>query len=171
MAWSAAFVSWDIASAGVPRDLFCPDQRHTIYVERMVDSTNVEVALQYNDGFAETVLPFANNIHTVDGGTHVAGFRAALTTSLNTWSRKSGTLAEKEANLSGDDVREGLTAVISVKLTDPQFEGQTKAKLGNADIKGIVQNVVAEGIVQHLEENPADGRRIIEKCLTAARAR
>jgi DNA gyrase subunit B len=142
-----------------------------IYVERMVDRTSVEVALQYNDGFAETVLPFANNIHTVDGGTHVAGFRSALTSSLNTWARRSGTLSEKEANLSGDDVREGLTAVISVKLTDPQFEGQTKAKLGNADIKGIVQNVVTEGIVQHLEENPADGRRIIEKCLTAARAR
>jgi DNA gyrase subunit B len=142
-----------------------------IYVERMVDSTSVEVALQYNDGFAETVLPFANNIHTIDGGTHVAGFRAALTTSLNTWARKSTTLSEKEANLTGDDVREGLTAVISVKLTDPQFEGQTKAKLGNADIKGIVQNVVTEGIIQHLEENPADGRRIIEKSVTAARAR
>src|SRR5918996_384655 len=142
-----------------------------IYVERVVDKTSVEVALQYNDGFAENVLPFANNIHTVDGGTHVAGFRSALTSSLNTWARRSGTLAEKEANLSGDDVREGLTAVISVKLTDPQFEGQTKAKLGNADIKGIVQNVVTEGIIQHLEENPADGRRIIEKCLTAARAR
>src|SRR5687767_10255594 len=134
-----------------------------IYVERMVGSTSVEVALQYNDGFAENVLPFANNIHAVDGGTHVAGFRAALTTPLNTWARKSSTLSEKEANLSGDDVREGLTAVISVKLTDPQFEGQTKAKLGNADIKGIVQNVVTEGIIQHLEENPADGRRIIEK--------
>ena len=134
-------------------------------------STSVEVALQYNDGFAENVIAFANNIHTVDGGTHVAGFRAALTTSLNTWARKSSTLSEKEANLSGDDVREGLTAVISVKLTDPQFEGQTKAKLGNADIKGIVQNVVTEGIIQHLEENPADGRRIIEKCLTSARAR
>ncbi|HET9877933.1 MAG TPA: DNA topoisomerase (ATP-hydrolyzing) subunit B [Candidatus Limnocylindria bacterium] len=142
-----------------------------IYVEKLVNGTNVEVALQYNDGFAETVLPFANNIHTVDGGTHVAGFRSALTGSLNTWSRKSGTLSEKEANLSGEDVREGLTAVISVKLTDPQFEGQTKAKLGNADIKGIVQNVVTEGIIQHLEENPADGRRIIEKCLTSARAR
>jgi DNA gyrase subunit B len=142
-----------------------------IYVERLVGSTNVEVALQYNDAFAENVIAFANNINTVDGGTHVAGFRSALTSSLNTWSRKSGTLSEKEANLSGEDVREGLTAVISVKLTDPQFEGQTKAKLGNADIKGIVQNVVAEGIVQHLEENPADGRRIIEKCLTAARAR
>ncbi|HET6745676.1 MAG TPA: DNA topoisomerase (ATP-hydrolyzing) subunit B [Candidatus Limnocylindria bacterium] len=142
-----------------------------IHVERLVDGTNVEVALQYNDGFAENVLAFANNIHTVDGGTHVAGFRAALTGSLNDWARKSSTLSEKEANLSGDDVREGLTAVISVKLTDPQFEGQTKAKLGNADVKGIVQRVVTEGIIQHLEENPADGRRIIEKSLTAARAR
>ena len=142
-----------------------------IYVEKLVAGTNVEVALQYNDAFNENVLAFANNIHTVDGGTHVAGFRSALTGSLNTWSRKSGTLSEKEANLSGEDVREGLTAVISVKLTDPQFEGQTKAKLGNADIKGIVQNVVTEGIIQHLEENPADGRRIIEKCLTSARAR
>jgi DNA gyrase subunit B len=101
----------------------------------------------------------------------VTGFRAALTSSLNDWARKSGTLSEKEANLSGDDVREGLTAVISVKLTDPQFEGQTKAKLGNADVKGAVQTVLTDGIIQHLEENPADGRRIIEKSLTAARAR
>ncbi|PZR62460.1 MAG: DNA topoisomerase (ATP-hydrolyzing) subunit B [Chloroflexi bacterium] len=142
-----------------------------IHVEKVVDGTSVEVALQYNDSFAENVLPFANNIHTVDGGTHVTGFRAALTSSLNDWARKSGTLSERDANLSGDDVREGLTAVISVKLTDPQFEGQTKAKLGNADVKGIVQGAVADGIVQHLEENPADGRRIIEKSLTAARAR
>jgi len=142
-----------------------------IHVERVVDGTSVEVALQYNDGFAENVLAFANNIHTVDGGTHVTGFRAALTSSLNDWARKSSTLSEKDANLAGDDVREGLTAVISVKLTDPQFEGQTKAKLGNADVKGIVQTVVADGIVQHLEENPADGRRIIEKSVTAARAR
>jgi len=134
-----------------------------IHVERVVDGTSVEVALQYNDGFAENVLAFANNINTVDGGTHVTGFRAALTTSLNDWARRSGTLSEKEANLSGDDVREGLTAVISVKLTDPQFEGQTKAKLGNAEVKGIVQAVVTDGIVQHLEENPSDGRRIIEK--------
>src|SRR4029077_16679176 len=142
-----------------------------IHVERIVDGTSVEVALQYNDGFAENVLAFANNINTVDGGTHVTGFRAALTTSLNDWARRSGTLSEKEANLSGDDVREGLTAVISVKLTEPQFEGQTKAKLGNAEGKGIVQAVGTDGIVQHLEENPADGRRIIEKSLTAARAR
>ena len=150
------------------RDVLNP---RPIHVERLVEGTSVEVALQYNDGFAETVLPFANNIHTVDGGTHVAGFRAALTSSLNGWARKSGTLNEKEANLSGDDVREGLTAVISVKLTDPQFEGQTKAKLGNAEVRAAVQNVVTDGIMQHLEENPADGRRIIEKCLTAARAR
>jgi DNA gyrase subunit B len=142
-----------------------------IHVERMVDTTSVEVALQYNDGFAENVLAFANNIHTVDGGTHVTGFRAALTSSLNDWARKAGVLSEKDANLSGDDVREGLTAVISVKLTDPQFEGQTKAKLGNADVKGAVQAAVADGIIQHLEENPADGRRIIEKSVTAARAR
>jgi DNA gyrase subunit B len=150
------------------RDVLNP---RPIHVERLVGSTSVEVALQYNDGFAETVLPFANNIHTVDGGSHVTGFRAALTGSLNDWARKAGVLPEREANLSGDDVREGLTAVISVKLTDPQFEGQTKAKLGNADVKGIVQTVVADGIGQHLEENPADGRRIIEKCVTAARAR
>jgi DNA gyrase subunit B len=142
-----------------------------IHVERMMDSTSVEVALQYNDGFAENVLAFANNIHTVDGGTHVTGFRAALTGSLNDWARRAGVLSEKDGNLSGDDVREGLTAVISVKLTDPQFEGQTKAKLGNADVKGAVQTALTDGISQHLEENPADGRRIIEKCLTAARAR
>ncbi len=142
-----------------------------IHVERVVEGTSVEVALQYNDGFTENVIAFANNIHTVDGGTHVTGFRAALTSSLNDWARKSGTLSDKEANLSGDDVREGLTAVISVKLTDPQFEGQTKAKLGNADVKGIVQTVLTDGIIQHLEENPADGRRIIEKSITAARAR
>src|SRR5688500_4446669 len=124
-----------------------------IYVERLVDSTNVEVALQYNDAVAENVLAFANNIHTVDGGTHAAAFSAHLTRSLHTAYRKPGTLSEKEANLSGDDVPEGLTAVISVNLTDPHFEGQTKAQLGNADIQGIVQNVVAEGIVQHFDEN------------------
>jgi DNA gyrase subunit B len=150
------------------RDVLHP---RPIHVERLVDMTSVEVALQYNDGFAENVLAFANNIHTVDGGTHVTGFRTALTASLNEWARKAAVLSDKDANLSGDDVREGLTAVISVKLTDPQFEGQTKAKLGNADVKGIVQAVVTDGITQHLEENPADGRRIIEKCVTAARAR
>jgi len=142
-----------------------------IYVERKEGTTAVEVALQYNDSYAENVLAFANNINTVDGGTHVTGFRAALTSSLNDWARKAGVLKDSDGNLSGDDVREGLTAVISVKLTDPQFEGQTKAKLGNAEVKGQVQAAVTDSLTQYLEENPGDGRRIIEKCLTAARAR
>ena len=142
-----------------------------IYVERREGTTAVEVALQYNDSYTENVLAFANNINTVDGGTHVTGFRAALTSSLNDWARRAGVLKDSDGNLSGDDVREGLTAVISVKLTDPQFEGQTKAKLGNAEVKGQVQTAVTDSLGQYLDENPADGRRIIEKCLTAARAR
>jgi DNA gyrase subunit B len=142
-----------------------------IYVERREGDTMVEVALQYNDTYTENVLAFANNINTVDGGTHVTGFRAALTSSLNDWARKAGVLKGSDGNLSGDDVREGLTAVISVKLTDPQFEGQTKAKLGNAEVKGQVQAAVTDSLMQYLEENPGDGRRIIDKCLTASRAR
>ena len=142
-----------------------------IAVEKREGATSIEVALQYNDSFTENVFAFANNINTVDGGTHVTGFRAALTSSLNDWARKAGILKDADSNLSGDDVREGLTAVVSVKLVDPQFEGQTKAKLGNAEVKAQVQAAVAEGIVQYLEENPGDGRRIIEKSLTAARAR
>ena len=142
-----------------------------IYVERREGSSSIEVALQYNDSYAENVFSFANNINTVDGGTHLTGFRAALTRSLNDYARRAGILKDADANLSGDDVREGLTAVVSVKLVDPQFEGQTKAKLGNAEIKGPVEAAVAEGIGQYLDENPADGRRMIEKSLTAARAR
>ena len=142
-----------------------------IYVERREGSTAVEVALQYNETYTENVLAFANNINTPDGGSHVTGFRAALTSSLNDWARRAGVLKEQDNNLSGDDVREGLTAVISVKLTDPQFEGQTKAKLGNPEVKGQVQTAVADSLGQYLDENPSDGRRIIEKCLTAARAR
>jgi DNA gyrase subunit B len=142
-----------------------------IYCEKREGSTSVEVALQYNDTYTENVLAFANNINTVDGGTHVTGFRAALTSSLNDWARRASVLKDSDANLSGDDVREGLTAVVSVKLTEPQFEGQTKAKLGNAEVKGQVQTALAEALGQYLDENPGDGRRIIEKCLTAARAR
>ncbi len=142
-----------------------------IAIERRDGSTTIEVALQYNDAYAETVLAFANNIHTVDGGTHVTGFRAALTSSLNDWARRQGIIKDSKDNLSGDDVREGLTAVISVKLTEPQFEGQTKAKLGNADVKGQVQAAVSEGLSQFLDENPGDGRRIIDKSMTAQRAR
>ncbi|MEA2622580.1 MAG: gyrase subunit [Chloroflexota bacterium] len=146
-------------------------QARPISIDRRDGPTSIEVAIQYNDSFTENVLAFANNINTVDGGTHVAGFRAGLTTSLNEWARRQGIIKDSNGNLSGDDVREGLTAVISVKLTEPQFEGQTKAKLGNADVKGQVQGAVTEGIRQYLEENPSDGRRIIEKSLTAARAR
>ena len=148
-----------------------PCGNRPIYVDRREGSTSVEVALQYNDAYTENVLAFANNINTVDGGTHVTGFRAALTSSLNDWAHRAGVLKDSDGNLSGDDVREGLTAVISVKLTDPQFEGQTKAKLGNAEVKGQVQTAVADSLGQYLDENPGDGRRIIEKCLTAARAR
>jgi DNA gyrase subunit B len=150
------------------RDVLHP---RPIYVEKREGTTQIEVALQYNDTYTESVFAFANNINTVDGGTHITGFRAALTSSLNDYARKQAILKDADANLSGDDVREGLTAVISVKLTDPQFEGQTKAKLGNAEVKGQVQAAVTEGINQYLEENPQDARRIIEKSLTAARAR
>ena len=141
------------------------------YVERRIGETAVEVALQYNDSFAESVYTFANNINTVDGGAHLSGFRAALTRSLNDYARKSGILKDSDANLSGEDVREGLTAVVSVKVLDPQFESQTKNKLNNAEVGPAVQSVVNAGLDQFLAENPTDGRRILEKCLTAARAR
>jgi len=126
-----------------------------IYVEKKEPAASIEVALQYNDTYAENVFSFANNINTVDGGTHLTGFRAALTRSLNDYARRAGILKDADANLSGDDVREGLTAVVSVKLVDPQFEGQTKAKLGNAEVKGPVEAAVTEGIGQYLDENPA----------------
>ncbi|HEY3062343.1 MAG TPA: DNA topoisomerase (ATP-hydrolyzing) subunit B [Chloroflexota bacterium] len=141
------------------------------YVERRSGDTAIEVALQYNDSFAESVYTFANNINTVDGGTHLSGFRAALTRSLNDYARKSGILKDSDANLSGEDVREGLTAVVSVKVIDPQFESQTKNKLNNAEVGPAVQTIVNAGLDQFLSENPLDGRRILEKCLTAARAR
>jgi len=142
-----------------------------ISVDRRENGTIIEVALQYNDSYTESTFAFANNINTVDGGTHLTGFRAALTTSLNEYARRAGILRESDANLTGDDVREGLTAVVSVKLQEPQFEGQTKAKLGNAEVRVQVQAAVTEGVGQYLDENPAVGRRIIEKSLTAARAR
>ena len=141
------------------------------YVDRSVDSTQIEIALQYNQTFVENVLSFANNIHTAEGGSHLTGFRAALTNVLNRYARKAGLLKESDPNLTGEDVREGLTAVISVKLLEPQFEGQTKTKLGNAEVQGQVSAVLADGFGQYLDENPAEGRRIIEKSLTAARAR
>jgi DNA gyrase subunit B len=144
---------------------------HPFYVDREVEGTQVEIALQYNDTFVENVLAFANTIHTIEGGSHLTGFRSALTNVLNRYARKAGILKEQDPNLSGEDVREGLTAVISVKVLDPQFEGQTKGKLGNAEVQGHVSIALTEGMTQYLEENPSDGRRIVEKSLTAARAR
>ncbi len=129
------------------------------------------MALQYSDGFAESTLSFANCVNTQDGGSHLSGFRTALTRILNQYARSSKLLKEGEPNITGDDVREGLTAVISVKLAEPQFEGQTKAKLGNAEVKSQVETAVAEGISLYLEEHPLEAKRIIEKCLTTARAR
>src|SRR5438477_3529131 len=141
------------------------------YVDREVEGTQVEIALQYNDTFVENVIAFANTIHTIEGGTHLTGFRSALTNVLNRYARKAGILKEQDPNLSGEDVREGLTAVVSVKVLEPQFEGQTKGKLGNAEVQGHVSIALTEGLTQYLEENPSEGRRIIEKSLTAARAR
>ena len=143
----------------------------TIYFLKKRDDVQVEIALQYNKSYSETVLSFANNVHTKEGGTHLSGFRTALTRVINQYARKSGALKEKDTNLSGDDVREGLTAVISVRLFKPQFEGQTKAKLGNSEVEGIVNSIMGEGLTQFLEENPAVGKKIIDKALTAQRAR
>jgi DNA gyrase subunit B len=141
------------------------------YMERTSGGSVVEVALQYNDGFNESTFAFANCIHTIDGGTHLTGFRAALTRVLNDYARKVKILKESDANLTGEDVREGLVAVVSVKLPEPQFEGQTKTRLGNAEMKSIVESAVSDELGLWLEEHPSDARRIIEKCLTAARAR
>ncbi len=142
-----------------------------MYVEKQVGETTVEVALQYNDGYAESVFSFANNINTADGGTHLTGFRTALTRTLNDYARKAGLLKDNDDNLTGDDAREGLAAIVSVKLTEPQFESQTKAKLGNGEVKGQVEAVVSEGLRTFLDENPADAKKILEKCLMTQRAR
>jgi DNA gyrase subunit B len=141
------------------------------YVEKEIDDSKVEVALQYNDEFNETTLPFANNIYNVDGGTHLVGFRTALTRTLNSYARNKGILKEKDENLTGEDVREGLTAIISVKIKEPQFEGQTKGKLGNAEIKTYVEQVFGENFNIFLEENPKQAESIISKCFLSAQAR
>ena len=143
-----------------------------VAVDRTFENgTIVDVALQYNDSFAERVYSFANNINTMDGGAHLTGFRTALTRTLNFHARKVGVLKESDPNLTSEDVREGLTAVISIKIKEPQFEGQTKTRLGNAEVQGQVATAVNDALGQYLEENPSDARRIIEKCLTAFRAR
>jgi DNA gyrase subunit B len=141
------------------------------YVERQVEDSMIEVAIQYNETFVELVKPFANNVLTPDGGTHLIGFRSAMTRVINDYARKSGLLKEKEDNLSGDDIREGLTAIILVKLPDPQFEGQTKNKLGNPEVRRYVEQVMNEYFSYYLDENPAVAKKIVGKALLAARAR
>ena len=141
------------------------------YTEKKIEDSEVEVALQYNDTYAETIKPFANNVLTPDGGMHVVGFRTAMTRVVNDYARKNGLLKEKEPNLTGDDIKEGLTAVILVKLPDPQFEGQTKNKLGNPEVRGYVDQVMTDYFGYYLEENPAIAKKIIGKATLAARAR
>jgi len=143
----------------------------SIYISGSVNSTAVEVAIQYNDGYSENVTAFANCVNTKEGGTHMTGFRAALTRVLNDYARKSKFLKDNDPNLSGDDVRDGLTAVVSVKVGAPQFEGQTKAKLGNPEVKGQVESVTSDGLNEYLEKHPEEGKSIIDKCLLAAKAR
>jgi DNA gyrase subunit B len=145
--------------------------RKTVYFESETEDGQVEVAMQWNSSYQESVFSFANNINTHEGGSHLSGFRAALTRTLNAYAREKGLLKEKDENLSGEDVREGLTAVISVKLRDPQFEGQTKTKLGNPPVEGLVKETVNRKLGEFLEENPGDARRILQKAVDAARAR
>jgi DNA gyrase subunit B len=142
-----------------------------IYIEREVEGSTIEAAVQYNDGFTETVYAFANTINTPDGGTHLTGLRSALTRTINDWAKRQGLLKEADPSFTGDDTREGLTAIVSVKLSDPQFESQTKVKLLNNEIKTQVDSVVSEVLTEWMEKNPKDARKIVEKCMTSSRAR
>jgi DNA gyrase subunit B len=148
-----------------------PVGQNTFYIEKETDGIMVEIALQYQEGFKENVFSFANNIHTFEGGMHETGFRIALTRTLNDYAKKNNFLKDKDSSLTAEDVREGITAVISVKLKDPQFEGQTKAKLGNSEARTIVSAIMSEAFSEFMEENPQDAKLIIGKCLLSARAR
>ena len=142
-----------------------------IYFDKSMEDCELEIAMQYTDGYSENVLTFANNIHTTEGGYHLTGFRNALTRALNDYGRKANIIKEKEENLSGDDAREGLTAIVSVKLKEPQFEGQTKSKLGNSEVQGIVNSVAYQELNDYFELHPQEGKKIIEKAISAQRAR
>lgn len=142
-----------------------------IYIGREDGEIPIEVAIQYTTSYSENILSFTNNINTVEGGTHVEGLRRALTKTFNDYARSKNILKEKDSNLQGDDIREGITAVISVKVRNPQFEGQTKTKLGNSEVAGVVSTLVSEKLGYYLEENPAVAKTILEKCITASRAR
>ena len=145
--------------------------KDVVYFQAEVDNALVEAAIQYTDGYVENIYTYANNIRTHEGGTHLSGFRSALTRTLNDYARRNKLLKDNEENLAGEDVREGCTAVVSVKIPEPQFEGQTKTKLGNSELRGIVESVVSENLGIYLDEHPADAKRIIEKSVAAARAR
>lgn len=142
-----------------------------IYFDKSMEDCELEIAMQYTDGYSENVLTFANNIHTTEGGYHLTGFRNALTRALNDYGRKANIIKEKEDNLSGDDAREGLTAIVSVKLKEPQFEGQTKSKLGNSEVQGIVNTTCYQELLDYFELHPQEGKKIIEKAISAQRAR
>ncbi len=148
-----------------------PLHRKPLYFEGERDGVPVEIAMEYTDGYTENIFTYVNNIHTIEGGSHLVGFKAALTKTLNNYATKNNLLKNSNLTLTGEDVREGLTAVISVKVAEPQFEGQTKTKLGNSEVRGIVESIFSEGLANYLEENPSIARKIIEKCLTAARSR
>jgi DNA gyrase subunit B len=148
-----------------------PLHRKIVYLEDSSEIGEVEVAMQWNDSYQEALLSFANNINTHEGGTHLSGFRSALTRTINNYARQKGELKEKDANLQGEDIREGLTAIISVKISDPQFEGQTKTKLGNPPVEGFVQAAVNKGLAEFLEESPTDANQIMKKAVAAQRAR
>ena len=148
-----------------------PSHNKIIYLEAKKDDAEVEIAMQYNLGYSESIFTFANNINTQEGGTHLVGFKNALTRTMNDYARGKSLLKEKDDNLGGEDIREGLTAILSVKLTDPQFEGQTKTKLGNSEIRGLVENAVAEKLREFLEENPSEAKIIVFKAVAAAQAR
>jgi len=146
-------------------------QNKPIYIEAERENVPVEVALQYNDGYTENIFSYVNNIHTIEGGSHLVGFKSALTRTLNNYAQKNNLLKNADFTLSGEDVREGLTAIISIKHIEPQFEGQTKTKLGNSEVKGIVENIVGDNLSLYFEKNPSQVKKIIEKCITAARSR
>jgi DNA gyrase subunit B len=142
-----------------------------IYFEKEIECVPMEVALQYNISYSDSIFTFVNNINTVEGGSHLVGFKTAVTRTLNNYAQKNKLFKKDNFTLSGEDVREGLTAVLSIKVAEPQFEGQTKTKLGNSEIKGYVDSFVSEGLSEFLEQHPAEGKKIIEKCLNAARSR
>ncbi|MEE4312020.1 MAG: DNA topoisomerase (ATP-hydrolyzing) subunit B [candidate division KSB1 bacterium] len=146
-------------------------QKKPVYVEGEKENVPVEIAFQYNDGYTENIFSYVNNIHTIEGGSHLIGFKTALTRTLNNYALKNNLLKNVSFTLSGEDVREGLTAVVSIKHIEPQFEGQTKTKLGNSEVKGIVESIIGDGLSLYLEENPSVAKKIIEKCVNAARSR